>query len=38
MQITITGSLGNIGSSLTRNLVKAGHEVIVITSKDDRML
>ncbi|TJZ53286.1 NAD-dependent epimerase/dehydratase family protein [Sphingobacterium olei] len=38
MQITITGSLGNIGSSLTRNLVKAGHEVIVITSNENRTI
>ncbi|MBE8720394.1 NmrA family NAD(P)-binding protein [Sphingobacterium pedocola] len=36
MQITITGALGNIGSALTKNLVKAGHELIVVTSNNGR--
>lgn len=33
MKYTITGSLGNISKPLTHALVKAGHEVTVITSK-----
>jgi len=32
MKITITGSLGNIGGPLTRELVRQGHNVTVITS------
>lgn len=36
MKITISGSLGNIGKSLTRLLVAAGHEVTVITSNAER--
>ncbi len=36
MKITITGSLGNISKPLAVNLIKAGHEVTVISSKEDR--
>ena len=36
MKITITGSLGNIGKPLTAQLVKAGHDVTVISSNADR--
>ncbi|RYY14330.1 MAG: NAD-dependent dehydratase [Chitinophagaceae bacterium] len=34
MKITITGSLGNIGKPLAQELVAAGHEVTVISSKE----
>lgn len=36
MNIVLTGSLGNIGKSLTPILVQKGHNVTVITSKQDR--
>lgn len=36
MNIVITGSLGNIGKSLTPTLVQKGHNVTVITSKTER--
>ncbi|WP_426295658.1 hypothetical protein ACN9ML_13875 [Dyadobacter endophyticus] len=36
MKITITGSLGHIGRPLTLDLVKAGHEVTVITSNENK--
>jgi uncharacterized protein YbjT (DUF2867 family) len=36
MKITITGSLGNISKPLTEILVKAGHDVTVISSSADR--
>jgi uncharacterized protein YbjT (DUF2867 family) len=36
MKITLTGSLGHIGKPLTAALVKQGHEVKVISSKDDK--
>jgi uncharacterized protein YbjT (DUF2867 family) len=36
MKIIITGSLGNIGKSLTPALVQKGHSVTVISSKADR--
>jgi len=36
MNIVITGSLGNIGRPLTIDLVKKGHTVTVITSKQAR--
>jgi len=36
MKIVITGSLGNISKSLTKELVKKGHSVAVISSKDER--
>lgn len=36
MNIVITGSLGNIGKSLTPILVQKGHNVTVITSKAER--
>jgi NAD(P)H dehydrogenase (quinone) len=32
MKITVTGSLGNISKPLTEILVKAGHQVTVISS------
>lgn len=35
MNITVTGSLGNISKPLTETLVKAGHNVTLITSKAD---
>lgn len=35
-KITITGSLGNIGSNLTKILVAQGHDVTVVTSNEDR--
>jgi uncharacterized protein YbjT (DUF2867 family) len=34
MKYVITGSLGNISKPLTQQLIKAGHEVTVITSKE----
>ncbi|RXK81259.1 NAD(P)H-binding protein [Filimonas effusa] len=36
MNITISGSLGNIGRPLTKQLVAAGHTVTVISSNSDR--
>lgn len=36
MNIVITGSLGNIGKPLTKQLVQKGHSVTVISSKTDR--
>ncbi|MBA4166820.1 MAG: NmrA family NAD(P)-binding protein [Chitinophagaceae bacterium] len=36
MKITVTGSLGHISRPLTEKLVKAGHQVTVISSSDDR--
>lgn len=36
MKIIISGSLGNIGKSLTAQLVKSGHDVTVISSTADR--
>ncbi len=36
MKITITGSLGNISKPLTKILVKAGHQVTVISSSAGR--
>ena len=36
MNIVITGSLGNIGKPLTKELVEKGHSVIVISSKAER--
>ena len=36
MNIVLTGSLGNIGKSLTPILVQKGHKVTVISSKADR--
>lgn len=37
MKIVLTGSLGNIGKPLTQELVAAGHQVIVISSKKQRV-
>jgi uncharacterized protein YbjT (DUF2867 family) len=36
MKITTTGSLGNIAKPLVKKLIAAGHEVTVISNKDDR--
>jgi uncharacterized protein YbjT (DUF2867 family) len=36
MKITITGSLGNISKPLATQLIKAGHQVTVISSKGDK--
>ena len=36
MNITITGSLGNVGRPLTKQLVAAGHRVTVISHKKER--
>lgn len=36
MKIVITGSLGNIGRNLTRNLVNGNHDVTVVTSDEMR--
>ncbi|WP_158798797.1 NAD(P)H-binding protein [Pedobacter sp. L105] len=36
MKIVLTGSIGNIGKPLTKELVEKGHAVTVITSKTDR--
>jgi uncharacterized protein YbjT (DUF2867 family) len=36
MKITITGSLGNISKPLATQLVKAGHQVTVISSSPDK--
>ena len=36
MKITITGSLGNISGPLAAALVKAGHQVTVVTSSENR--
>jgi uncharacterized protein YbjT (DUF2867 family) len=36
MKIVVTGSLGNIGKSLTQKLVQKGYSVIVISSKTKR--
>lgn len=37
MNITLTGSLGNISKPLAETLVAAGHEVTVITSSEDKV-
>src|SRR5580704_15329571 len=36
MKITVTGSLGNISRPLAQNLVKAGHQVTVVSSKKEK--
>ena len=36
MKITVTGSLGNISKPLATQLVKAGHQVTVISSSQDK--
>ncbi|HTH81676.1 MAG TPA: NAD(P)H-binding protein [Mucilaginibacter sp.] len=36
MKIIVTGSLGNISKPLTEKLVKAGHQVTVVSSNEDR--
>ncbi|RZM20472.1 MAG: NAD-dependent dehydratase [Pedobacter sp.] len=37
MNITLTGSLGNISKPLAETLIAAGHEVTIITSKEDKV-
>lgn len=37
MKIVLTGSLGNIGKPLTKLLVNSGHQVTVISSKEERV-
>lgn len=37
MKYVITGSTGHISKPIASNLVKAGHEVIIITSKEDKV-
>lgn len=37
MKYIITGSLGNISKPLAQSLVKAGHDVMVISSKNDKV-
>jgi NAD(P)H dehydrogenase (quinone) len=36
MKIIVTGSLGNISKPLTEKLVKAGHQVAVISRRHTR--
>ncbi len=36
MKIIVTGSLGHIGKPLTETLVQKGHEVTVVSSKEDK--
>lgn len=36
MKITVTGSLGNISKPLAETLVKAGHEVTIVSSSEDK--
>lgn len=36
MKIVVTGSLGNISKPLTQELVRKGHSVTVVSSKDER--
>ena len=36
MKITTTGSLGNVAKPLVKKLIAAGHQVTVITTKDER--
>ena len=36
MKITITGSLGNISKPLAKQLIGAGHQVTIISSKADK--
>ncbi|TZF99281.1 NAD(P)H-binding protein (plasmid) [Chryseobacterium panacisoli] len=37
MNIVLTGSLGNIGKPLTKELIQKGHSVTVISSKEERI-
>ncbi|MFS4428421.1 NmrA family NAD(P)-binding protein [Chryseobacterium sp. S90] len=37
MKVTVTGSLGNISGILTEKLVNAGHDVYVISSRQERI-
>ena len=36
MKITITGSIGNIGKPLAKQLIASGHEVTIVSSSEDR--
>lgn len=36
MKITLTGSLGHISKPLAQNLVKAGHQVTIVSSKKEK--
>ncbi len=36
MKITVTGSLGHISRPLAQILVKAGHQVTVVSSKKEK--
>lgn len=36
MKITITGSLGNVGSHLSKTLIKAGHQLTIVSSAEER--
>lgn len=36
MKITLTGSIGHIGKPLTKELIKEGHSVTVISSNTER--
>ena len=38
LRVVVTGSLGNVGLPLTKNLVSRGHKVTVISSKSDKKL
>ena len=37
MKITLTGSLGNISKPLAKQLIEAGHQVTIISSKADKI-
>ena len=37
MKITITGSLGNISKPLAKQLIKAGHQLTIISSSADKV-
>lgn len=37
MKITTTGSLGNVAKPLVKKLIEVGHEVTVVSTKDDRV-
>jgi len=36
LRVVVTGSLGNVGKPLTQTLVEHGHQVTVISSKEDK--
>ena len=37
MKIVVTGSLGNVSKPLAQKLVKAAHDVVVISSKAEKV-